>query len=727
MGRSGLVFVLVALLAGVAIGYVIGSGSGTDPAFTETTREGVPKRPPEEPGERAPQSSAADHASLESWISAITAPAVSKGDAVISGTVRTEDGQPLAGVTIRARPVPPGRAAGSVSRGGPPPDDDLLTVVRRTVKSYRRRMGDRREVRTGADGAFRFTGLADLPHSVRAWAEGYRLETPGVSLWRVPPGSTLEFVATPRIVAEVVVLLPDGSPPETADLSVDGGGNRRSGRGWRPDDSEIELAPGTWTISAKAGKHREFWSEEVRITIEAGRPGPTIELPCRAVRGIRGRVIFPEVNKDHFKVAALRLAPGTTADPDRLTKADRSENLWGGRDLYTLLDLPAGRWLVGVVLDHRRVVAHGTVEVAEGLSVLDLAVPAPDPSEYVEVTVLGPEGEPVEKAHFSTEYETGNAHSGGGGRAREIGKGRWRVYHHVKPSSYDDGGRYGVEVKVTEYGSRRVWYDRKTTRKLTVRFDAPATFVATISGYVGCGLEGQLSLSLQPLSKDRGDSPGGRLSAEGEQRFGPTPPGAYELTLLLKRSEHNLVPVSRIRVDLKAGENRHTVLPPKLHRLTVLTEGLPEDIRLSLRPRDRSGGWWGTDRKLPENGRIVFDRLPAGDYVIEAGMQMMFVSVPGKAMVRFVASVINAMEVRIRQADGALANAGLRDGDLIVGVDGVEFRDLMHISSLLTGAMSKESTKLTVIRGGRKVVLEMNLGKIMRARNQGGKMEPASR
>ena len=56
------------------------------------------------------------------------------------------------------------------------------------------------DITVRADGSFEFTGLADVAHSVYAWCEGYRLDTPGVDRYRVAPGSTVDFVATPSIM-----------------------------------------------------------------------------------------------------------------------------------------------------------------------------------------------------------------------------------------------------------------------------------------------------------------------------------------------------------------------------------------------------------------------------------------------------------------------------------------------------------------------------------------------
>ena len=568
MRRSSLAFVLLAFLAGGVVGYVLGFGAGVEPASDVQARGNAPEEPAEPSGVEAPPLLPEVHSSAERWIAAISATKVRRGDGVITGTIRTRAGRPLAGVEIRAKakpePWPPGR---------PPPewlidqqtDEDLLKYLRMVVRGHRRRRAEQRDARSGADGTFRLTGLADCSYYVETALDGYRIEARRADPSPAPPGSTLAFTAAPVIVTNVVVLLPDGSRPETARLRLEGRRDRPVSRGWKPSRSEIVLTPGRWTLVAEAGLHKEFRSDPVEFEVAEGRPAPEVVLRCRARRGIRGKVVMPELERRTWrKIAAVRIAPGTKADPSRLQKPDRTADSFASREEYVLLDLEPGTWLVGLLMDVTRVVVHMTVEVGDGLSTADLVVTPPDPSEYVDLTVLGPGGEPLERVEFRSRYVVETGRSSGPTRAQKIGPGRWRVWHHSKPTRYAEGGRYGIRASTRELGEKWIWYAREPALRLTIRFDRPAMLTATVQGYVGSGLEGALVLRLAPAGERVSSFPGNsKISAEGVQRLGPVQPGDYRLGVIVGRSIHDREVEETSEISLKSGENNCTILAPK--------------------------------------------------------------------------------------------------------------------------------------------------------------------
>ena len=59
-------------------------------------------------------------------------------------------------------------------------------------------------------------------------------------------------------------------------------------------------------------------------------------------------------------------------------------------------------------------------------------------------------------------------------------------------------------------------------------------------------------------------------------------------------------------------------------------------------------------------------------------------------------------------------------------MDGIEFTDMMQMQSLFGPAMAKEKTTFTVIRGGGRIDISMNLREVMQG-NDGGSLEPVSR
>jgi len=511
-----LALVGAAFLAGGVIGYVLGSGTGGEP-LTPAPHEATegPTKPPDPPAVSRP---AAPAVGIERWVAALPPFEDRSGAGVITGTVRTEDGRPLAGVPVRAdplpQPIPPERYTWVPE---PQTDEELIRNLRFIATRHRQKLAERTETTTGEDGAFRLTGLVEVPHRVLAMLEGYRARGGAPNPCEASPGTTVEFTVVPEIETNVVVLLPDGSQPETARLRLERRRDRPVSRGWKPARSEIVLTPGRWTLMAEAGRHKEFRSDPVEFEIVDGRPAPEVVLRCRARRGIRGKVVMPELERRAWrKIAAVRIAPGAKADPSRLRKPDRTADHFANREEYVLLDLEPGTWLVGLLMDVTRVVVHKTVEVGDGLATADLVVTPPDPSEYVDLTVLGPGGEPLERVEFRSRYVVETGRSSGPTRAQKVGPGRWRVWHHAKPDGYAEGGRYGIRASTRELGEKWVWYSKEPALRLTIRFDRPALLTATVQGYVGSGLEGALALRLAPAGEHVPSSPGNsKMSAEG--------------------------------------------------------------------------------------------------------------------------------------------------------------------------------------------------------------------
>ena len=99
-----------------------------------------------------------------------------------------------------------------------------------------------------------------------------------------------------------------------------------------------------------------------------------------------------------------------------------------------------------------------------------------------------------------------------------------------------------------------------------------------------------------------------------------------------------------------------------------------------------------------------------------------------ESVVTFEPKPINALRVTVRDPQGALAQAGFRPGDLIIGIEGVEFTDEMHMQELLLGAMSKGPVKALVLRDGGRLEIPMDIKKMFgKDGNGGGEFEPAGR
>jgi hypothetical protein len=294
----------------------------------------------------------------------------------------------------------------------------------------------------------------------------------------------------------------------------------------------------------------------------------------------------------------------------------------------------------------------------------------------------------------------------------------------------EDDGRFFVSVTSQRFGKKEVAYVPGTDRDLSIRFEAPASLVLTVAGYAGSGFEGLVNVSLASSGdgvrrSTRGPSPvgGGGLSPEGRLSMKPLVPGSYEVRLTVRVGEHEAVPVASAPIVLSTGENAHTVKLPPLYEVTV--EGLP-GRSATLRPKDRSWSVWGLDVK---EGQLMLRGLPAGSYVVEAmGEGHMEFRVPGPRVLKFAAKPINALLVRIEDETGALARAGFRTGDLVIGVNGKTFENMRQMQAALLGASGDEPPRLLVRRGGRRLEIGVDLRTVFEDREAaGGRLEPATR
>jgi S1-C subfamily serine protease len=82
--------------------------------------------------------------------------------------------------------------------------------------------------------------------------------------------------------------------------------------------------------------------------------------------------------------------------------------------------------------------------------------------------------------------------------------------------------------------------------------------------------------------------------------------------------------------------------------------------------------------------------------------------------------------VEIDDTDGGLAMAGLKSGDLVIGVDGEEFKDETDLRARWMTAAAKETARLIVLRGAKRIEIVADLTKL-RGREAGGTLRTTTR
>jgi hypothetical protein len=685
---------------------------------------------------------------------------IAPGSGRISGTVKTRDGRPVQGVLVRSTRVDEETRRGGYKRGsGPPAEKDLETQVRELVRRYQRDTATRREALTGADGRYVLTGLAEGKYWLRAYKEGWEIQQSRPSrTWEHKPPATVDFRAKLLLPVPVRVLGPDGSAPERCiiDVRKTRGGRSYSSRkeGWKPGEPVLRLSPGTHGLVAVASDDDTLRSEEVKITLEEGATPLEVTLVLKGAVGMRGSVRLPSGWQiDQLWVRYIQTAAGAEPDLKLLVARGKYVHLDSGEERsFKVTDLEAGTYLVGVTGQSHRILAHTFVEVTDVMAEVSLVVPEFKPEDYVVVRVFGPDGTSLKDVTFQGGMRSAYGNWSSGAMAIPQKDGSFRVLHPQEPrhggvtggEGADEKAKCFLTVQSEKHGKREVEYDPATTRDLTVKFQSPAHLEVTIPGYKGSEYVGKLAL----LLPKRGEKGSGHrayshmgseekgLSSEGVQSFGPVEPGEYDVVLYLRTSDSwsQQIPIRRSPVSLTAGKNAATVKIPPLYSLTVTFEKAGKNDRIYFSPAEgRRWETWGIQKNVGAEGKLTFENLPEGKYKIQkwggTDAGTMEVSVPGQTFVAFQAKAVNALRVTVTDPGGVLGQAGLRTGDLIIGMDGMEFQNLTHMQMLLYASMGKEKAKLNLLRDGRTLEIEVEPKKLFNpsSADMGGDVEEVSR
>ncbi|MCU0723692.1 MAG: hypothetical protein MUC63_08765 [Planctomycetes bacterium] len=786
MDRTNWVFAVAAFVLGAGIGLFAGAGTGLFRAPEESL---VPAEPgpgsaaapsagefvPGEPGkgsggaEGDPGAPAPGASPLARAIAGVPSPEAAAGTGAITGFVRKGDGAPLAGALVRAtRAAPDAGSSAWTNSGAPPREGDLETEAREWIARRKAEQAGRRESLSGPDGAYSIQGLPDEPFALSAFKEGFRIFAPG-RRFPVRPGATVDFSASALFEVPVDVLLPDGSRPRAARISVRQGPARAAGRPgrfdaslgldprgaeWTPERSILWLSPGVYTLiaeSAQAGREGELRSDPKEITVAEGAAAPSASLALKEAAGIRGRVAVPAgLDVEAVQVRVFSLAPGETPDPKKLSQgmtrpaASASANRAEGF-AFSFRGLEPGTYLVATSFGWRKITASATVTVADRMAEADLALPPLEPRETVLVRGYGPAGELLRDLQVYAQCRTADGGIRGSGHPISQKDGNYRLLLEMPgPGEGDPApareGRFVVSASSGKYGRKEAEFVPGRDAEVEVRFLEPAFLEATIAGYGGSGLEGKVALVLSGTPGEEGfpwihgDAGGQRPNAAGVQTLGPVQPGSYEVSFRYFAAGDDVpfetASLGKTPVSLGPGTTRLTLGLPPLHSLTVWVEKGGEGGTVWIQFEDGQGHW---RKALGKDGRATFDWLPAGAYVVHvsggsAPGGRMHVDVSGTAVVRFEPDVVRAFRVSVNDPKGALATAGFRTGDLIVGVEGMEFKNETHMQAVVFGALSKKEVKILVLRDGQKVEIAADLNRLLGDKaDPGGSFEPSTR
>jgi protocatechuate 3,4-dioxygenase beta subunit len=742
------------LAAGLLLGFILGGSPPPPPPAVPSSpaAEHLAEVQASPAASQKTPSSAGAHARRPSAPAREPEIPMQQGTGTVHGTVVDSGGHPLEGALVRAtpivRPEQPGETAGGVlPPGAPPPRVDVEEAARAYAATLARQEAGVREATTDAAGNYTLRGLTAEEYRVQAWHTGFLLESGKGWFFAVArAGDRCDFLATPIRRISISVTLPDGSPPAEAVISWAPKGKGTGGsETWTPGEPELDVPPGTYDFTAWAGAPGQslfapefapgsgfagegqggalYRSAPRTATVDDEGPG-SLTLPLEGRPGIRVELAFEGARRPRsIRVAALRLAGASGSDPAFLLGDEGVRSLWIDDAAEAVLPgLEPGTYLVGVTYRGNRVGPTTTTTVATGLERVELRIPEADATDWVRVRVLDPVGSPLRDALV----EAGLAGSEGSDTVPASlvpeKDGSYRIEHYAKGApvrgegfhSYvgisDVGpGPYSWFVRATSprFGVAVATYDPGTDREVTLRFAAPALLRVAVTGFAGNPRRSRalLFLEWEGSSPDMRDRMSCSIDADGRGSFPPTAPGKYSLELRLAEdgaaedaevSYWSTEEVSKSSLTLPSGETEASVHLPLYCDLTVTFEGEAPGLERigtdGVPGREEDGD--ATD------GKVTFRDLPEGRYrLIDHRRGAMWLDLPMSGPVSFQPAPFDSLFVKVT-GEGYLRGLGLRTGDLIVAIDGVELRDREAMRKALGAALVHGTARLSVLRAG---------------------------
>lgn len=607
--------------------------------------------------DRRPGRAATDADRHRAGVAPLDVPLPPAGDGRITGHVRTESGAPVPGVMLTAVAEVPAE----IAAGAEAVEPDATAEPDARIRSFERRVhweaATRRQATTAADGSYALEGLSQVAYALSAKATSFAVYRTGSDAKRnVRPGAVADFQATPQAQLAVQVLLPGDTPADRSEIRFLGNGNGNySSRPWTAAQPVLRLVPGRQRVQAIGGEFGELVSDPIDVDLVAsGEPIP-LTLKLRGRPAICGSVRYPTgLASFAGKVLVLRVE-GTEAPPARrIVESPTAKFIDPSDPRFAFSDLTPGRYVVALELPESSgtVEAQKVVEVRDEAVVVDFDVSNLDRRQCVVVTALDADGKPVDDAWAAVSYRSKRGPQSFRTMSIRRAPGVWWIRQPQVDVTAEDG-RWVVQVQSSSQGTRDAEYVPGSDAAVEIRFGRAATLTVELAGFAGKGLDGVLSVSASTKT-ERGDyvyGGGGSPDANGRVTLGPFVPGLYRLLLSVSKStgpgSSQSRSIAEKEVTVGAGPQEIIFEVPPLYSLTV--EAGPERAGVAV---FLHLVWFKGDPSDPRNkrtmafdpvftdreGRVVFERLTAGDYDVRPnveGMQPQRITLPGTSVVRF--------------------------------------------------------------------------------------------
>jgi len=710
----------------------------------EVEKKGPVEKTPAEksapPEVRPDKSTGKSWKELERIVASVRIEKEAKAGGVITGEVKTQSGEPLEGVTITVTPN------NTPSFEKPDwPQEGLAREVLRFVARTKWTQAHRKVTKTASDGTFRVTDLPEgFTYRVRAKLRGYRFESRSgaSSPWAVKPGDHLTFIAEAMAVVTAKLLLPDGTQPEEGEISVEWRGFSSYSVTWKKDKPTILLKTGPVTLSASATVgNEEYSSGKISLILEPGERNEPVVFNLTPRLGIRGRLVFEGgQGPEDMYICCIPTVPGKRPSLSDIPEGSPKLVIRPPNYGYTFSDLKPGTYYVAALWSYSGpVAAEAFVEVADSVVACDLRVPAPAPGTYFLLWVYDPKGRPLldgvsVRVHYRVSEGMMAFSSSAGTSLIKQSNGSFLVIPQWRSEDFDPASASCVLVVSHDlYGKAFLPFDPAEDKELEIRFEKPAFLSVTIEGAAESESAQKLRVELRPVVQeesgfDFAEEPPRKVPPTGKVDLGPLAPGDYHVLLSLGWRD---ITFASVRVNLKSGRNEITIPMPELYEVVVILPEDKKDLRLSLK---ETGKRWpyGRSAKADAEGRVIFKDVPPGKYQITSNDPLgglMEIEVPAPGPILYEPKPLNALRVISLKPGGLFAQAGLQEGDLVIGVNGKEFKNLLDIQVSMAAAAAKGKTKVMILRDGRKLTVTLDLGDFLKRSPGalGGDFEPATR
>ncbi|HVS18106.1 MAG TPA: hypothetical protein VMT18_05860, partial [Planctomycetota bacterium] len=549
----------------------------------------------------------------------------------------------------------------------------------------------------------------------------------------------------------VQLVLEGGGRPSDGVIGVKRGNDERLYT-WSSEAPLLRLPPGRVGLRGYSGLMQSellrgdidssHASRELSVEV-ADQAGVPLELVLTPRSGIRGRVLDAfGAGTGREMVRLLALGSDGELDQDALAQSRRYVRLSGDR--FHLLDLEPGLYAVGLSDWNQSLLAHQTVRVDGGVVEVELVVPEPDPDQHLVVRAFGPTGRALRDLEFHWQSSSTSGSRSGGLQGRRAADGAYWLRPKADYfAAWGAGTSYTLRIEHSVLGTREIAL-AQGQREVEVTYDEPVTLVVVVAGYAASGHVGKLQVGLAPVTDERPDAGAERrrysshtrnedpFSPEGVARFEGLAPGRWKVELQAKTGEWQTRTVQTVEVLATSGEQTVAMKLPALYDLVVVAPGLAEGGYLFVASASGEGPAkelfdGNSHAQIGADHRAVFRGLAAGDYVLRGNgvTEAVEVTVPCSE-VHLDAKEPDCLRVAIGDTEGALYMAGLRAGDLILAVDGVQFGSGTNIFESILGTGQME---LTVLREGKTFALALQripVGSDWWA-TLGGMLSPASR